>query len=259
MGKGRRKSTHHKVAQKHSNGNLANAGDINARLLLDRGTVKVLEAGEVDADGAVAEQLGGHLEVLGRDTADNDVAERQHVLELPALLIMHLVAQLADALAAGEHLDTGDVDGINGGAVVGEQGGERAAVDLAAVDDGDGLAEQAVAVGQNGVVDLQVLEGLDDGERGAGQDGLLEIGRRVEEADVVVHVEEVGVAETLDVLGESDCLLDVLVLAVVADPDGVVDENAVDLVVVVGGDDALLKVFLIDLAEIEVEATGYCD
>lgn len=166
------------------------------------------------------------------------------------------MADLADTLAAGEDLDAGDVDRVDGGAVVGEQSGERAAVHLATVDDGDGLAEEAVAVGEDGVVDLEVLEGLDDGERRAGEDRLLEVGGRVEEADVVVHVEEVGVAETLDVLGESDGLLDVLVLAVVADPDGVVDENAVDAVVVVGGDDALLEVFLVDLAEIEVEATG---
>lgn len=248
-------STHHKVAQKHSNGNLANAGDINTGLLLNRGTVKVLEAGEVDAHGTVTEQLGGHLELLGRDTANNDVAERQDVLELPALLVVDLVAQLTDALAASEDLDAGDVDGVDGGAVVGEQSSERATVNLATVDDGDGLAEQAVAVGEDGIVDLQVLEGLDDGERSAGEDGLLQVGGRVEEADVMVHVEEVGVAETFDVFGEGDGLLDVLVLAVVADPDGVIDEDAVDVVVVVGGDDALLEVFLVDLAEIEVEAT----
>lgn len=111
------------------------------------------------------------------------------------------MAWLADALAAGEELDAGDVDAVDGGAVVGEQGGQRAAIDFAAVDHGDGLAEKAVAVGEDGVVDLQVLQGLNDGEGSAGEDGLLAVGGCVQEALVVVHVEQVGVAETLDVLG----------------------------------------------------------
>ena len=164
------------------------------------------------------------------------------------------MAGRADAAAAGEDLDAGDVDGVDGGAVVGEQGREGAAVDLAPVDHGDGLAEEAVAVGQDRVVDLQVLEGLDDGERGAGEDGLLEVVGRVEEADVVVHVEEVGVAEAFDVLCERDGLLDVLVLLVVARPDRVVDEDAVDGRVLVGRDDLLLEHLLADLAEVKVEA-----
>jgi hypothetical protein len=72
----------------------------------------------------------------------------------------------------------------------------------------------------------------------------------------VVHVEEVGVAEALDVLGEGDRLLDVAVLLLVVAPDGVVDQDAVDGVVLVGGHDSLLEVFLIDLAEVKVEAAG---
>ena len=166
------------------------------------------------------------------------------------------MAEGADAAAAGEDLDAGDVDAVDGGAVVGEEGGERPAVDLAAVDDGYGLAEEAVAVGEDGVVDLEVLEGLDDGQGGAGEDGFLLVGGGVEEADVVVHVEEVGVAEAFDVLGEGDGLLDVAVLLVVAGPDGVVDYDAVYGVVLVGGDDGFFEDFLVDFAEVEGEATG---
>ena len=73
-----------------------------------------------------------------------------------------------------------------------------------------------------------MLEDLDDGEGRAGEDGLLEVGGRVEEADVVVHVVEVLVAEALDVFGEGDGFLDVLVVGGVAGEYGVVDDDAVD-------------------------------
>lgn len=66
-----------------------------------------------------------------------------------------------------------------------------------------------------------------------GQDALLELGLRVQEADVLVHVEDVAVAEAFDVFVHIDDLLQVLVLAVVE--DGVVDYYAVDVGVGVGG------------------------
>lgn len=242
------------IAQKHGNGHLADAGHVDAGLLLDSRAVEVAVAREVDAHGAVADQVGGDLEAVGGDAADDNVAEGQHILEAPVFLVEDLVAGLADAAAAGEELDAADVDAVDGSTVVGEQGGQGPAVDLAAVDDGDGLAEEAVAVGEDGVVDLQVLERLDDGERGAGQDGFLEVSGRVEEAHVVIHVKEVGVAEALDILGQGDRLLDVSVLLLVAGPDGVVYDDAVDAIVLVGGYDGLLEVLLVYLAEIKVEA-----
>lgn len=167
---------------------------------------------------------------------------------------MDLVAGELDALAAGEELHAGEVDGVDGGAVVGEQGGEGPAVDFGAVDDGDGLAEEAVAVGEDGVVDLQVFEDLDDGEGRAGEDGLFGVGRGVEEADVVVHVVEVLVAETFDVLGERDGFLDVLVVGGIAGEDGVVDEDAVYAVIVVGVHNGFFKKVFVYAAEVEVES-----
>lgn len=72
----------------------------------------------------------------------------------------------------------------------------------------------------------------------------------------MVHVEEVGVAETFYVLGEGHCLLDVTVLLVVAGPDGIVDDDAVYGVVLVGADDGFLENFLVYLAEIKCETTA---
>lgn len=91
------------------------------------------------------------------------------------------------------------------------------------VNDGDGSAVGSRAVGKEDVVDLAVLEGLDDGERGAGEDSLDEgavlvrdgggagDGRRggdlgslgefsrVDEASVVVEREEPVICEEFSV------------------------------------------------------------
>lgn len=249
-----RRRTHDQVSQQARNRNLADRGDVDGGLLLDSGSVEVAERREVDAHGAFADEVRVDLVLLVGDAADDDVADGEHLLQAPALLVRDLVAGLLDALAAGEELDAGDVDRVDGGAVVGEQRGEGSAVDLGAVDDGDGLAEEAVAGGEDGVVDLQVLEDLDDGEGRAGQDGLAQVGGRVEEADVVVHIVDVLVAEALDVLGQRDGLLDVLVVSGVAGEDGVVDDDAVDLVVLVGLLNLLLELLLVDATQVKIEA-----
>lgn len=161
---------------------------------------------------------------------------------------------LTEPLAAREFLHAVDVDAVHGGAVVGEQGRERAADDLGAVDHHHGVAEQSVAVGQDRVVDVQEFEDLDHGEWGTRQDRLLQLGV-VEEADVLVHVEDVLVRQALDVLGEGDAFLEVLILAVVV--DRVVDDYTVDVGVVIGRKDAFFHLVLFDFGERVVEATGF--
>lgn len=109
------------------------------------------------------------------------------------------------------------------------------------------MTKQPVAVGQNGVVDVEVLENLDNGQRCAGQDALLALGFRVQEADVLVHVEDVAVAQTLDVFGNIHNLLQVLVMSIVE--NGVVDDDTVDVVVAVRGQDGFFDVVARDFAE----------
>lgn len=108
------------------------------------------------------------------------------------------------------------------------------------------MSEETVSVRQDGVVDVEVLEDLDVGQRGAGQDGLLALGFAVQEADVLVHVEDVAVAQALDVFGYIDYLLQVLILA--GAEDGVVDDYAVDVVVGVCVQDGLFNVIAGHLA-----------
>lgn len=54
------------------------------------------------------------------------------------------------------------------------------------------MSEETVSVRQDGVVDVEVLEDLDVGQGGARQDRLLALGLAVQEADVLVHVEDVA-------------------------------------------------------------------
>lgn len=116
------------------------------------------------------------------------------------------------------------------------------------------MAEQSVSVGQDGVVDIQVLEDLNVGKGSARQNALLALGFRVQEADVLVHVEDVLVAQTLDILADVHDLLQVLVLAVVE--DGVVYDDAVDLGVFVGAEDGFFDVVAADRAEGVLESTA---
>jgi hypothetical protein len=95
------------------------------------------------------------------------------------------------------------------------------------------VAVETVPIGQNRVVDVQVFQDFDDSKWGAGEKALLALGFRVEEANVLVHVEDVTVAKALYILGNVDNLLEILVLSVVE--DGVVYDDAVDVGVNIRG------------------------
>lgn len=70
----------------------------------------------------------------------------------------------------------------------------------------------------------------------------------------MVHVVNVLVSKTLNVLAELDSLLDVLVVGRVLGEDGVVDDHAVDALVIVGLHDLLLEELLVNRSEVELEA-----
>ena len=115
------------------------------------------------------------------------------------------------------------------------------------------MPEQPIPIRQDRVVDIQVLEDLDVRQRRARQDALLALRLAVQESDVLVHVEDVAVAEPFDVFVHVHDLLQVLVLAVVE--DRVVDDYAVDVWVDVGGEDGFFDGVAGDVAEGVAEAT----
>ena len=115
------------------------------------------------------------------------------------------------------------------------------------------MPEQPIPIRQDRVVDIQVLEDLDVRQRRARQDALLALRLAVQEPDVLVHVEDVAVAEPFDVFVHVHDLLQVLVLAIVE--DRVVDDYAVDVWVGVGSENGFFDGVAGDVAEGVAEAT----
>jgi len=187
---------------------------------------------KVDTHSTLTEQAGVKLVLITRNTRDNNIAKRCNVLQRSTLHLMDLMTVLLTSLATSKLLHPGDIDTVHTGAIIGQQRSKWAADNLRPVNNADSVAEQTVTRRQDGVVDIEVLEDLDDGQRGTGQDRLLALGLGVQEADVLVHVEDVAVAKTLDIFVDVNNLLEVLVLAVVE--DRVVDDDAVGVVVGVG-------------------------
>lgn len=103
---------------------------------------------------------------------------------------MLLVAQ---TLASAESLHTSHIDRVDFSAIVCQQSSQRSSNNLTSVDNRNSSAPKSLSVVQDGVVDVEVLEDLDHGQRSAWQDGLLSVVGRIEEADVLVHVvDELG-------------------------------------------------------------------
>lgn len=212
-----------------------------------------LLAREVDAHGAAADEFVRDLELVSRHAADDHIAQRQTILQLPPLPLLDLMHSPPQPRTAGELLDVGDVHTEDLGAIVGEQRGQRPTDDFAAIDDGDTATKEAFAVVEEGVVDLQVLEDLDDGQRRAGQSRLLSVVRRVQEAHVLVHVVYQQWCQTLDILVRCHCGLQSAIAR--GAEDGVVDDDAVDVGGGVGLPDRGLEVLAVELFEREGKST----
>mmetsp|Transcript_14925 Transcript_14925/g.51921 ORF Transcript_14925/g.51921 Transcript_14925/m.51921 type:complete len:331 (+) Transcript_14925:45-1037(+) len=214
--------------------------------------VEVLEARDVDDDGAGFQRRGGEL-VVGRGHAEDDhVAPGDGRVRVQHRRRRH---------AALHDVDAAHVDGVDRRAVVGQHGAKRPAHDLAAVHDGDDDARERVRRADELLfVHAHVLQALDHGERRARQNGL---GRAplVEVADVGVEVCAVLVAEALDVLFRRDAVAELVVHAPAEErrpgaEDGVVDEDAVDAVVDVGRVHRRLEGQRVALAQLVLDAIG---
>lgn len=159
---------------------------------------------------------------------------------------------IPDTLTTSKALHTRHINAPHIGAVIRQQRSQWPAHNLGAIHDRDGSPEQAVTIRQDRVVDTNVLENLDDSERRARKQGFLGVRRRIQEADVLVHIEEVAVREAFDIFRGQRELLEVRVMARVE--DGEVDDDAIDLVVGVGSENGVFQFFLVEDAEIEIEA-----
>lgn len=212
-----------------------------------------LLAGEVDTHSTFAQKASVELVLVTGDTSDDYIAKRHNILQGLSLEINNLMRLLLQTLTTRKLLHTSNVNRVNAGTIVSQQRRKRAANDLGAVHDANSMAMQAVSVRQNGVVDVEVLEDLDVGQGSARQNGLLALGLTVQESDVLVHVEDVAVAQAFHVFGHVHNLLQVLVLTGVE--DGVVDNDAVDSIVGVRIENRLLDVVAGHLTQGVLEST----
>ena len=148
---------------------------------------------KVDAHGTVSDLLNGNLELVARYTADDNITDGQAVFHCHVGLLFHDVLLVAQTLASAESLHTSNINRIDLCTIVCQQCSQGSTHNLASVDDSDSSAPQSLSIVQDGVVDVEVFENLDHGERCAREDGLLGVVGRVEEADVLIHVvDELG-------------------------------------------------------------------
>lgn len=148
-------------------------------------------------------------------------------------------------------LDAIDIDRVDLGSVVGEESSQRTTNDFRTVDDGDDSSVEAVTVGKDHVVDSNVLHDLDNSQGGARENALFGVGV-VQEADVVVHVVNVLVVETLNILAHIDDVLKVLVLAI--SKDRVVDHDTMDILILIGLHDLDLQLVSGALPQLKLDA-----
>lgn len=144
-----------------------------------------------------------------------------------------------DADTTGKDLDAVDVNRVDRCAIVGEEGGERSTYGFRSVDYGDGSAKETVTAWEDGVVHVQIFQNFDEGEWGTREDRLLrvvQVGLNV--TLVVIHSEEVGVTQALNVFLLTWQLLNVCVTAGLMRENRVIDNNSVNIVVLVGSEDS---------------------
>lgn len=138
--------------------------------LFCRGGWTHLFARKVDAHGTVSDLLDGDLELVAGDTADDDVADGEAVVHGHIGLLFNNVLLVAQALASAESLHASNVDRVDLSTIVCQQSSQRSSNNLTSVDDRDPSTPKSLSVIQDGVVDVEVLEDLDHGQRSAWQD-----------------------------------------------------------------------------------------
>jgi hypothetical protein len=168
---------------------------------------------------------------------------------------VYFVTRCFDSLPTSEDIHAIQINGVDFGAVICEESRKWPANDLRAVYNGDGFAKQTISVREDGVVDLEIFQNFDYGEWRAGENRLLGF-LLIEKSDILIHVEEIVVAESFDIFCGIDKVLNVTVLPGGSRENRVVNDNTVDGLVGIGIDDFLLDVFLLNGPEAEIKATG---
>lgn len=168
---------------------------------------------------------------------------------------MDCVTRRLDSLAAGKDIHAIKINGVDLGAIICKEGCEWPTDYLGAVDNGDGFAKEPISIRKDRVVNLKIFKDLNYREWRAGENRLQGV-LLVKEADVLVHVEKIFVAEAFHVLLCADKVLDVSILTRCSRENWVVNNDTMDRLVGISIDYFLFDIFLLDSLEAELEATG---
>lgn len=112
----------------------------------------------------------------------------------------------SNPFASGEPLCTGHIHTINAGSVISKQSGQGSPNYFTPVHHTYRAAEESVPVRQDGIVDTQILQDLDHGQWRAGKDTFLFL-CLIQVANVLVHVEDIPMAQPFHILRDIDNLL----------------------------------------------------
>ena len=207
---------------------------------------------EIHAHCSLPQQMTGKFVLLARDTSYHDITERQTILKSPFFHVLDLVLPFPDAFASREFLYATYIHAVHASTIISEQSSKRPSHHLTSIHHADCMAEESISIWQYGVVDTEVLQYLDHSQRCAWQDALLCL-CIVEKPDVLIHVENISVTQTLNIFGNIDYLLQILILS--AAEYRIVDNYPVNSLISIGRNQRLLNLVFIHLAECISEAT----
>jgi hypothetical protein len=190
--------------------------------------------------------------LVARDTSYHDITERQTILESPSFHVLNLMLPFPDAFTSSELLYASYIHAVHASSIVSEQSSKWPSHHFTSVYHTNRMAEESISIWQYGVVNTKVLQYLDHSQRCARNNALLCV-RVVEKPDVLIHVEDISVTQTLNIFGNIDYLLQILILSIVE--YRVVDNYSISGLISVGRNQRLLNLVFVDLAECISEAT----
>lgn len=121
---------------------------------------------KVDTNSPLTQQASIKLILLPGHTGNNDITQRRNILNRPPLHINNIMRTLLQPLPR-ELLHPRNINTINTSSIIRQQRRQRPPHNLRPIHHANRMSKQPVPIRQNRVVDVEVLEDLDDGQRRA--------------------------------------------------------------------------------------------
>lgn len=186
------------IALQHRYGYFTNRWNIYRGNILDF-RLKITHTGKIDCHYSWFQQASGHLVGGRRDTSNNYIALGNNIFWFEIGLGGSIAVDRGSPIALKD-LDIVNVNGIDLGTVVRQQGSQGTTNYLATVNNSDGLTSQMVAVGQRMIIHADMVEYFDHSQWSAGENSLACL-IVVQEPIIAVEFAIVDNIESLDILG----------------------------------------------------------